>query len=196
MPISTTYRDDRKQKKAKGRMTTAEYLQTPETVLPRELAYGVLHVADSPTVQHQRVVGELHLELAPFVRDRRLGEVLLAPMDVVLDYDAALVVQPDLLFVAAERRAIVSDRVYGAPDLVIEVLSPQPRVGRLEERMGWFARYGVRECWLVNLPTRQVSVLALTPSGVASRALASESQPIPSAVLPDLSLTPLQIFGW
>ena len=177
-------------------MTTAEYLQTPETVLPRELAYGVLRVADSPTVPHQRVVGELHLALAPFVKDRRLGELLLAPMDVVLDFDAALVVQPDLLFVAADRREIVKDRVYGAPDLVIEVLSPQPRVGRLDERLGWFARYGVRECWLVNLPTRQVSVLALTQLGVAGRSLASGAQPIASGVFPDLSLTPQQIFGW
>jgi Uma2 family endonuclease len=199
VPISdrgATYWDNPKKQKAKGRMTTAEYLQTPETVLPRELAYGVLRVADSPTVPHQRVVGDLHLALAPFVRDRRLGEVLLAPMDVVLDFDGALVVQPDLLFVAEERRHIVADRVYGAPDLVIEVLSPHPRIGRLDERLGWFARYGVRECWLVNLPTRQVSVLALTPSGVASRTLVSESEPIPSAVLSELSLTPLQIFGW
>jgi Uma2 family endonuclease len=199
VPISdrgATYRDNRKKQKAKGKMTTSEYLQTPETVLPRELAYGVLRVADSPIVPHQRVVGDLYLALAPFVRDRRLGEVLLAPMDVVLDFDGALVVQPDLLFVAEERRHIVADRVYGAPDLVIEVLSPQPRIGRLDERLGWFARYGVRECWLVNLPTRQVSVLALTPSGVASRTLVSESEPIPSAVLSGLLLTPLQIFGW
>ena len=75
-------------------MTTAEYLETPETVTPRELAYGELRVAESPSASHQRVVRELAVSLITFVRERQLGEVLFAPMDVVLDYDADLVVQP------------------------------------------------------------------------------------------------------
>ena len=117
-------------------MTTVEYLQTPETVLPRELAFGVLHVAESPTVLHQRVVRDLTIALTAFTRERLLGEVLPAPMDVILDFENNLVVQPDLLFVAGERQHIVTDRVYGPPDLVVEVLSPNPRIGRLEERVG------------------------------------------------------------
>ena len=111
-------------------MTTDEYFATPETVLPAELAYGVLRVADSPVVRHQRVVRDLTIALTAFARDRQLGEVLPAPMDVVLDRDAALVVQPDILFVSHDRDHIVTDRVHGAPDLVVEVLSPHPRIGR------------------------------------------------------------------
>ena len=177
-------------------MRTAEYLQTPETVLPRELAYGVLRVADSPTASHQRVVGELFLALCPFVRSRRLGEVLLAPMDVILDVDADLVVQPDLLFVSTERGHVLTDRVYGAPDMVVEVLSPKPRIGVLDERIGWFARYGVRECWLANLPTKQLVVLTFDQGRIAARALFEGSQPIRSALFEGLQLTPLQLFGW
>ena len=64
-----------------------------------------------------------------------IGEVLPAPMDVVLDYANALVVQPDLLFVSNDRREIITDRVYGAPDMVVEVLSPRPRIGKLDERV-------------------------------------------------------------
>ncbi|HYT75395.1 MAG TPA: hypothetical protein VEL79_11640, partial [Vicinamibacterales bacterium] len=60
-------------------MTTIEYLQTPETVLPRELAFGVLRVADSPVVRHQRVVRDLTIALTAFARAHRLGEVLPAP---------------------------------------------------------------------------------------------------------------------
>src|SRR5512141_2681908 len=100
-------------------MTTEEYLQTPETVLPRELALGTLRVADAPTISHQRVVGELFMGLSEHVRERRLGDVLIAPIDVVLDADADLVVQPDLLFVSNARRNVIGDRVLGAPDLVI-----------------------------------------------------------------------------
>ena len=120
-------------------------------MLPCELAYGVLRVADAPSISHQRMVGELFLSLTAFVRARRLGEVLLAPTDVVLDFDRALVVQPDLVFVSSERSHIAADRIYGAPDLAIEILSPHARVGRVDEQVGWFAQYGVRECWLVEL---------------------------------------------
>jgi len=137
-------------------MTTSEYFQTPETVLPRELAFGVLRVADSPVVSHQRVVRDLTIALTAFVRERRLGEVLPAPMDVILDRERDLAVQPDLLFVASHRDAIVGDEILGPPDLVVEVLSPNPRVGRLDERVEWLARYGVRECWLIDIVGREM----------------------------------------
>ncbi len=166
-------------------MTTSEYLQTPETARPCELAYGVLRVADAPSVSHQRMVGELFLALTAFVRERRLGDVLLAPIDVVLDFDRALVVQPDLLFVSNERSHIISDRVDGAPDLAIEILSPHARVGRVEEQIGWFAEYGVRECWLVDLRPRQVAVLGLSERhGVSRRTLHRLGEPLASDVLP------------
>jgi Uma2 family endonuclease len=177
-------------------MTTAEYLKTDETVLPRELAYGELRVADSPSVSHQRVVLQLALMLAPYVREKQLGEVLVAPMDVILDVEGALVVQPDLLFVSRERRNIVSDRVYGAPDLVIEVLSPYPRIGRVEEKVTWFARSGVRECWLVNTVEKAVVVLTLSPEGVRRGTMHSGADQIQTDVVEGLSLTPLKIFGW
>jgi Uma2 family endonuclease len=179
--LRVTYK--RKRGVRRGLMTTAEYFQTPETVLPCELAYGVLEVAESPTASHQRAVRDLLLAMVQFARGRQLGEVLVAPMDVVLDYDAALVVQPDLLFVSAGRQ-IISDKVYGAPDLVVEVLSPRPRVGQLDRRLGWFARYGVRECWLVDLAARRFDVLMLGLSGVRGRASFNPGEPIDSVVLP------------
>jgi Uma2 family endonuclease len=177
-------------------MTTSEYLQTPETVLPRELAFGVLRVAEAPTIFHQRTVRDLLIALTAFVDARRLGEVLPAPVDVILDSQAALIVQPDLLFVAEERSEIVGDRIVGAPDLVVEVLSPHSRIGSTEERIGWFARYGVRECWLVDLSRRQIAVLTFEDGTIAGRTLVSGVQTIPSTVLPGFTLTPSGIFGW
>ncbi len=172
-------------------MTTAEYLSTEETLLPRELAFGVLRVADSPVVSHQRLLGRLHLALAPFAAEGGLGEVLLAPMDVILDYDRALVVQPDLMFVSNARAAIVSDKVYGAPDLVVDILSPHPRIGRLEERVGWFATYGVRECWLADLTARRYVILALNERGVVERRACRAGEPAASDVLPGAVLPPI-----
>lgn len=177
-------------------MTTTEYLETPETVEPRELAYGVLRVAESPTLYHQRVVRDVTVALHAFVREHRLGEVVPAPIDVILDHDAALVVQPDVLFVSAERAHIMGERLTAAPDLVVEVLSPHPRIGRLEERVGWFANYGVRECWLVDLKRREVVVLAFANGLVAERTLLIGPQPIVSAVLPGLRLSPADLLGY
>lgn len=190
------YDDLRKKRKKEGYMTTAEYFLTPETVLPQELIFGELRVAESPSVSHQRVVRDLALALTPIVVERRLGELLFAPMDVVLDAERDLVVQPDLLFVSRERAHLVSNRVYGAPDLVIEVLSPDPRIGRLSERVEWFARYGVRECWLARLPQKQLTVLTLTTDGVAEERTFVRAGRISSQVLGELPLTPLDIYGW
>lgn len=177
-------------------MTTAEYLQTPETVLPRELAFGTLRVADAPTISHQRVVGELFIGLTRHVRERHLGEVLIAPVDVVLDADEDLVVQPDLLFMANSRHELIGDRIFGAPDIAIEVLSPYPRIGRVEEKVGWYARYGVRECWLASLAKKEIAILTLADGAVASRALFARGQRITSEVLGEMDLVPINVFGW
>ena len=177
-------------------MTTAEYLATPETVLPRELAFGVMRVAESPVVPHQRIVRDLTIALTAFTRAHRLGEVLPAPMDVILDPEAHLVVQPDILFVSADRSGIVADRIHGAPDLVIEVLSPYPRIGRIHEKVEWFARYGVRECWIVDLPHRQIAVLSFAGNQIASRMLSTGAEPVQSAVLAGLRYTPADLFGY
>jgi Uma2 family endonuclease len=196
--VQTTYRsmlrrDRRRRARARkrneeGKMTTEQYLATPESLLPSELAYGVLRVAEAPAVPHQRLVGRLYLAMVPFVEERQLGEVLLAPTDVVLDHDRDLVVQPDLVFVSRERADIVLDHVTGAPDLAVEILSPHPRVGDLNERVGWFAKYGVRECWIAHIPKRQYAILTLGRAGVVDRHLCEGGVPAPSAVLPGFVL--------
>lgn len=63
----------------------------------------------------------------------------------------------------------MTDRVWGAPDLVVEVLSPQPRIGLLDERLEWFGRYGVRECWLVHQPEEEIEVLQFVIGEFESR---------------------------
>lgn len=168
-------------------MTVDEYFKTPETVKPMELAFGVLRVADSPTPRHQSAVAELFLALDAHVRARRLGKMWLAPLDVVLDDRKALIVQPDLMFVSNEREWIVRDRVRGAPDLVIEVLSPNPRIGRTDERVGWFAEYGVRECWLVHQNQKQVAVIEYADRRIGQRRLFGARDPIASTVLPEFA---------
>ena len=164
-------------------MTTAEYLRTPESLLPTELAYGELRVAESPSPRHQSAVKAFLLALQPF-EERALGEVWLSPLDVILDEARALVVQPDLFFISTARSGILRDRVRGAPDMVLEVLSPYPRVGKTEERLEWFARYGVREIWVLRLPQRRLDILTCEEGVVARRVSFEWTDPIETSVFP------------
>jgi len=165
-------------------MTVDDYFATPETVMPAELAFGVLRVADAPTARHQSAVFSLAVALRLHVREERLGKVWVSPLDVVLDEQKALIVQPDVMFISNERADIVRERVWGAPDLVIEVLSPHPRIGKTAEHLTWFAKYGVRECWLVHQDQQRISVIEFRDGQARPARLAGANEPLRSAVLP------------
>jgi Uma2 family endonuclease len=190
-----SYTQRRKSRKA-GTMTLQEYFQTPESVLPQELIFGRWRVADAPFVAHQRVVFELAVVLRAHARAHQAGEVVISPADVVLDAERALVLQPDVLFVSRDRSAIVRERVYGAPDLVVEVLSPHPRIGQLEERVRWFAEYGVREIWLYHQIARRLDVLACEAGAVAAVRQFDLAEPIASIVLPRFDLSMQAVLGF
>lgn len=172
-----------------GRMTIAEYFATPESLIPQELIFGVMRVADAPFVNHQRLVLRLATALQAHAEQTYAGEVFVAPIDVVLDRERALVLQPDLLFVSAARRDIVRERIHGAPDLVIEVLSPRPRIGYLDERVKWFAQYGVREIWLYDQHEARLHILGCEDGTVCSRVTCDADALITSGVLPDFHRT-------
>ena len=169
-------------------LTTEEYLRTPETLRPTEVIYGALRVADSPAPRHQQAVGAFYLALAPHVRQRRSGIVLLSPLDIIFDYDKALILQPDLVFISNARRKIVKHKVIGAPDMVIEVLSPHPRIGQLQQRIDWFAHYGVREIWLLHQIDERLEILRVDSGHVVKRDSYDYLTSIHSDVIPDFTM--------
>lgn len=193
--VYALYRRRRAKARAKV-MTLQEYFDTPETVLPQELIYGAMRVAESPTSTHQETVGALFIALHEHVQRRLLGTVWLAPLDVVLDEERALVIQPDLFVLLHDGRAVVGDKVEGPPDLVIEVLSPRPRIGDVVERLGWFREYGVRECWLVEPLARRMQVLRFEGGELKSRLSFETADRIVSTLLPDLDLSLESILGY
>ena len=177
-------------------LSTAEYLQTAESLRVQELFYGTLRVAESPLFRHQNLLLELAVLMRVFVGQHKLGTVCIAPQDVILDPARALILQPDLMFISKARHEIISDHIWGAPDLVVEVMSPHPRIGKLEERIRCFAQYGVRECWLVHQQTREIEVLRLTvPDGSARRTFRGV-EAIESAVLPLFNISPELLSCW
>jgi Uma2 family endonuclease len=177
-------------------LTTSEYLQTAETLRVQELIYGTVHLAESPSPRHQDLLLEIAVLLRVFVGQHRLGSIWIAPLDVILDPSRALVAQPDLFFISNKRREIITDRIWGAPDLVLEVMSPNPRIGDLQQRVEWFCEYGVRECWLVHQLTREIEVLQLANGGVRSRQTYRGVERIESTVLPFFGISPEVLTGW
>lgn len=167
------------------RVSLATYLSSDETNRPQELAYGLLREPPAPGFDHQIVVGRIHVALDRHVRRYGLGDVVESPVDVILDRKHALVVQPDIVFVSKDRRAISAGRIWGAPDLVVEVLSTFRRRHDRVTKVRWYRQYGVRECWIADPGARTIEVLDLTSS--EARAF-DGPQLVRSRVLPQLRM--------
>ena len=125
-----------------------------------EIFEGDLSMAPAPDSDHQKSVGDLFVAMKLHVADRGLGEVFVAPLDVVLD--DRNVVQPDILFVSKEREGIVQKRgIAGAPDLVVEIISPGSLRRDRHLKLKLYERFRVREYWIVDPANRSVEVLEL-----------------------------------
>lgn len=180
---------------AKTRFTYQDYLMLPETLNRVELIDGELVREPSPGASHQQIVGNVYTRLRRFVQRRRLGVVFLGPLDVVLGLEGEEeVIQPDLLFVARERMAIVRKLIRGAPDLVIEVLSPSTIRRDREVKRRLYARYGIREFWVVDPESRTLEVLSLSEGEFVSRGVFGEVDLVSSSVLPGLRLRVSDVF--
>ncbi len=140
------------------RLTYDDFLLFPDDGKRHEIIDGEHYVTPSPNRRHQQLVGRLHARIAWHLETHSsAGEVYLAPFDVVLSFHD--VVEPDLLFVAADQKDILTDKnVQGPPALVIEVLSKSTRKRDAQTKRRLFERTGVREYWLVDpeLDTVQV----------------------------------------
>jgi Uma2 family endonuclease len=176
-------------------LTYQQYLDLPEMKARYSIVDGALVMAAAPTTEHQRCILELALKLTPVVREHRLGEVFIAPIDIVIHRDPLRTRQPDLLFISHARRYIIGRQVIeGGPDLVIEILSPSNTRRELEEKLQDYQTIGVREAWIVATQGQTVEVLQLSAGGVERSGLYGLGDTIVSQVLPDLRLTVGEIF--
>ena len=138
------------------KLTYEDYCTTPDDKRC-ELLNGDLMMVPAPNTTHQRVQRQLGYKLTQFIDDHALGELFFAPYDVVLsDND---VVQPDLLFISREREHIITpENVRGAPDLVIEILSPSTADKDLGYKHELYSRYGVLEYWVLDPIAETIAV--------------------------------------
>lgn len=151
----------------KERWTYADYAAfTPPDSGGYQVIRGELIVTPSPRRAHQWVVKKLSALLDRYVTDHSLGEVHLAPFDVILDADRdepENIVQPDVLFIAKDRLDIVTDaNVQGAPDLAVEILSDSTARYDRVHKMNLYAEFGVRHYWIIDSGAHTLEAFDLT----------------------------------
>lgn len=137
---------------------------------------------------YRPLVARLLSALNEYVTRGRLGRVLNG-VDVVLDRRADLVLTPDITFIVEGRESIVRERIWGPPDMVLDVTSPLTHSGQLEARVAWFSGAGVQEFWLVQPDRRELVILDLAHGGVRRRTLLGDRAPMNSALLPEFNKT-------
>lgn len=136
--------------------TYADYTLLPEGA-PYQLIGGKLVMTPAPSTYHQIICMRLELKFANFVTEKNLGLVLFAPVDVYFEERECY--QPDIIFIARERFSIIEPaKVNGAPDLVVEILSPSTGYYDLKKKARTYARHGVKEYWLVDPEDKSIEV--------------------------------------
>jgi Uma2 family endonuclease len=178
------------------KLTYDDFVLFPDDGKRHELIDGEHYVTPSPNLAHQRVVGALHAEVYMWLQSNPIGEVFVAPFDVLLsDVD---VVEPDLLYISSERKRniLTPKHVTGAPELVVEVASPSTRTRDETVKRRLFERQNVLEYWVVD-PDLQVVRVYRMDGGTFGRPLElarERGDSLSTPLLPGFALPLLRIF--
>jgi Uma2 family endonuclease len=177
-------------------LTSDDYRDMPEGPPYYQLIEGELVISPSPNSAHQIIHSNLFAAFVRHLDKNPAGRIYSAPFDIYLT--ELNVYQPDLVFIskARKKRIIAEQGVEGAPDLVIEILSP--RTARLDRgvKRNIYARTGVRELWIVDPDSEQVEVFDLTENAERPVASYSKAQKCKSRVLPKFMISVSDIFDY
>jgi Uma2 family endonuclease len=166
-------------------LTVADLDIMPDDGNRYEIIEGELFVSRSPSLTHQSVSGNLFHSIKTYLLENPIGEIWATP-GVILSVLSGVI--PDLVFVSHELRNEIAsgDRITGAPELVIEIVSPgteNERRDRLAKRQ-LYGKYGVKEYWIVDFENRNIEVYLLRGQTLDLRPLLTEHEEITSSVLP------------
>ena len=182
---------------ADTRFTYDDFVLFPDDGKRHEIIDGEHYVTPSPNVRHQRLVKRLMFEIERYLKaNPRMGEVFPSPLDVVLSpWD---VVAPDLLLVAGDQSAIMTEKnIQGPPALVVEVLSKSTRKRDAQTKRRLFERTGVREYWLVDPELDTVQVFRPSPEGKLARVVelkAEDGDVLTTPLLPGCEIDLRELF--
>ena len=168
------------------RLTLEEFFELPEMEQRAELHEGVLYIVPPPSLDHQQLINRLGGYMAFQIEDSSLGYVF-QPIEVVLSDN--INVAPDLVVVRTGRERIMDElRVYGAPDIVVEVLSSNRNIDLVRKR-AWYEAAGIPEYWLVDGDADTLTPLALGDHGLyRERAVLTAADTLTTPLFPQFSL--------
>ncbi len=142
-----------------GKWTERDYFGLPETNRIVELSRGRLIITPAPTTEHQRISSNLYFLVRSYIQAKKLGEVCYSPLDVRLWPDT--IRQPDIVFMSNEHKDRITERYWGVPDLVMEILSESTEKADRTDKFSEYEKAGISEYWIVNPSERVIEVYVL-----------------------------------
>lgn len=184
-------------KPSKNQQASIKFNYYDYTLMPEdkrcELIEGEFFMTPSPTSVHQLASIRLEHHLSEHVQRKKLGLVLNAPMDVVLSDED--VVQPDIIFISNERKGILTkENIRGAPDLLVEILSPSNAKRDLVIKKKIYAKFAVREYWIVDPEAKTAEVMTWTENGFKTIQVYPENGTLRSEIIPEFSFPVATLF--
>ena len=147
-----------------------------------EVINGRLEEMPAPGFEHQRIISKIILIMRGFSDKGNLGEVLPAPFDVILS--ETVVVQPDVIFISNETlKGVKQGRLFGPPDLVVEVVSPSSYARDRYKKFSLYERFGIKEYWIVYPEYRAIEVWCLKDGKYVLHSVAVEKGEVESCIL-------------
>lgn len=174
-------------------LTYRDYEALPADGRRYELHDGELSVTPAPGTRHQRISSALNSILKPHVVARGLGEVLYAPVDVILA--DTTIVQPDLVYLDTTRARLFSERgIEGPPTLVVEILSPSTIAIDRSIKLQLYRRFEVPYYWILDPEARTVEAYGLAEGRYTLLARVSGTGPVSLPPFPDLAFAPASLW--
>lgn len=176
-------------------LTVHDYMQLPEDSGKKtELIEGDFLMSPSPNRFHQEILVRITSIIWAYLQAKPIGKVYAAPFDVRLtDLN---VYQPDICYFSKSRyNSLTEHGADGAPDLVVEILSPSSAKQDLGVKKEIYARTGVEELWSVDPVKRTITIFQLSENSTAPRATLGEGKVLSTPLLPGLKIKVRDVFA-
>ena len=174
-------------------ITRHDYQEMPEGPPYFQVIEGELVMAPSPNLFHQDISGNIFILLRGYLAKNPIGSAHIAPLDVYLS--EVNVYQPDVIYVSNARRSLLAEHgIEGAPDLVVEILSPATALYDKGPKRKIYARTGVNELWLIDPELKSIQTYELTKNAETPSATHSADSVFKSPLFPGLRIKAAAIF--
>jgi Uma2 family endonuclease len=174
-------------------LTYEDYVLLPNDRNRYEILEGELTVTPAPSTKHQTASGNLFVLIAHYIKDRDLGRLFYAPIDLILESTSVL--QPDLLFVSKAREGIITEKaIEGAPDLVIEILSPTTSRTDRVTKAQIYSRHAVPAYWIVDPEQEAIEIYLLEADGYRLAVILQGTTPTIAPPFTELEIAAKDIF--